>query len=113
LVFEKFIPRILELLESNGFEGPHRVILVDLVIHICPGEPIPQPEKVQKEDSYSVLCLQKGASLSEIKSAYKIKITEYHPDKVETLGVKLKQLALEESIRINLAYETLRRAGVE
>jgi len=47
----------------------------------------------------------------QIKSAYRKKISEYHPDKVNGLGDKLKALAEEESKRINLAIEVLKKSG--
>ncbi len=59
-------------------------------------------------DPYKVLELEKTASQQEIKSAYKKKVSEYHPDKVENLGPELKTLAMEKTIEINKAYEMLK-----
>ena len=43
-------------------------------------------------------------SLTDIKKAYQIKIKEYHPDKVDSMGEDLKKLAEEETKKINEAY---------
>ena len=52
-----------------------------------------------------ILGLQGRINIDSIKKAYKNKMKEYHPDKVENLGEKLKKLASEESKLINEAYE--------
>jgi len=63
------------------------------------------------EQCFQVLNLNISATHSEIKRAYKIKMKEYHPDKVAFLGVKLKQLANQESQSINAAFQTLKERG--
>gem|GEM_PF-3083852 len=50
-----------------------------------------------------------GATL--IRQAYKNKMGDYHPDKVNNLGVKLKKLAEHESKRINAAYDLLKNSA--
>tara|TARA_Y100000590_G_scaffold34037_1_gene37233 strand:+ start:1030 stop:1407 length:378 start_codon:yes stop_codon:yes gene_type:complete len=60
----------------------------------------------EKESYYAVVLGLKGeVNKEEIKRAYRKKMNEYHPDKVNKLGQKLKKLALEESQKINEAYE--------
>jgi hypothetical protein len=54
---------------------------------------------------HEVLGVEPTASLEEIKSAWKARLKEYHPDRVATLGPKLKALAEEESKTLNAAYE--------
>ena len=43
-----------------------------------------------KEDFYDILGIQKGASASEIKKAYRKKAIEFHPDKTREM-IKLRQ----------------------
>lgn len=53
------------------------------------------------------------APIEEIKAAWKARMKEYHPDRVQTLGPKLKELAEAETKRLNEAYEAaLRSRGV-
>ncbi|MDE7226419.1 MAG: DnaJ domain-containing protein, partial [Ruminococcus sp.] len=55
-----------------------------------------------KRDYYEVLGLQKGASESEIKKAYKKKAREYHPDLNPD-----DPSCVEKMQEVNEAYETL------
>ncbi len=59
------------------------------------------------EDPYLVLQVSRTATEQEIKTAYRRRIKEYHPDRVAALGVHLRALAEEESKRINHAYAVL------
>jgi len=62
-------------------------------------------------DCFSILGLQQGASKGEIRKAYLLRIKEYHPDKVENLGEKLKTLAAVEAKKINASYQMLQDRG--
>jgi len=54
------------------------------------------------------------ASIDEIRRAYKLLISQYHPDKVASLGDELKDLAEHKSKEITQAYrEALRMRGEE
>lgn len=54
------------------------------------------------------------ASADEIKRAYKLLISKYHPDKVAMLGEELIKLAEHKSKEITQAYrEALRLRGVD
>lgn len=70
--------------------------------------PPPRRPSVQ-DDPWAVLGVSPGASAAEIREAYIKRCLEYHPDRVATLGEKLRLLAEEETKRINVAYEALRR----
>ena len=61
------------------------------------------PEK----DPYSVLGVQKGASLEDIKMAYKRLAHQYHPDKVNHLGQEFRDLAEKRFKEIQKAYQEL------
>jgi hypothetical protein len=59
-----------------------------------------------------VLGVSDDASLEEIRSAYKKRISEYHPDKVAALGAEIREVAERRSKEINIAYSTaIRQLG--
>ncbi len=58
-------------------------------------------------NAHNALGVPESASEQEIREAYRNKMKEYHPDKVASLGAKLRELAEEESKEINRAYEDL------
>lgn len=70
-------------------------------------KPEPSPEINCLDDCYAVLEIKADAIPLDIRAAYKKKISEYHPDKVDNLGTKIKQIAEEETRLINLAYAML------
>lgn len=63
------------------------------------------------KDSFSILSLSENATKNEIKKAYRIKMKDYHPDRVEHLGDKLKEVAAKEARNINIAYNLLKEQG--
>jgi DnaJ-class molecular chaperone len=56
-----------------------------------------------------VLGVTIDASEDEITAAYRRMAQMYHPDKVNTLGPELKELADRRMKEINAAYEALKR----
>jgi len=90
-------------LDSHGnlqiYAPPSKVFKIE--------EKLPQSEK----DARNILSVITLASKTRIKQAYKIKMLEYHPDRVNNLGSKLKSLAEHESKRINAAYKLLKRTA--
>lgn len=62
-------------------------------------------------DAYTILGVPRSASPEEIRTAYRARMQEYHPDKVAHLGAELQQLALEKSQQIQRAYHQLQQAG--
>lgn len=52
-----------------------------------------------------VLDVSPAASGREIQTAYRKKMSEYHPDKVATLGQELRELAERKSKDIDAAYK--------
>jgi hypothetical protein len=57
----------------------------------------------------SVLGLRGKITFREIKRSYRKRMQEYHPDKVSSLGPKLREVAETEAKKINLAYEFFTR----
>jgi len=58
-------------------------------------------------DPYNILNLNRSASNDEIKRAYRLQASRYHPDKVAHLGEELQALAKEKFQDIQWAYEKL------
>lgn len=56
---------------------------------------------------YEVLGIVRGASKDAIRSAYRERMMQYHPDKVAHLGEELQALANEKSQQIQRAYREL------
>lgn len=65
-----------------------------------------------KIDPYQTLELDRNAALSpsHLKSAYRQKLKQYHPDRVAFAGPKIRELANEETRRITQAYRALQAA---
>lgn len=61
------------------------------------------------DDPYRVLGVPSMASADEIKAAYRLRMAEYHPDKVAHLGPELRKLADLKTKAIQRAYERLSR----
>jgi DnaJ-domain-containing protein 1 len=60
-----------------------------------------------KRDPYEVLGVARGASIDEIKNAYRKLANKYHPDKVTYLGDEFKELADKRFKEIQEAYQEL------
>ena len=54
---------------------------------------------------HEVLGVTPAASIDEIRAAYKRKMSQYHPDKVASLGEEFMDIALNKSKEINSAYK--------
>jgi DnaJ like chaperone protein len=76
-----------------------------------PAEEFREPEK-HEAAWYEILNVAPDASTAEIKRAYRMLVSQYHPDKVATLGEELKVVAERKSTEINGAYaEAMRSRG--
>lgn len=61
-----------------------------------------------------VLNVSSQASTAELKKAYKVLMSQYHPDKVAALGEELRDLAERKSKEITVAYrEAMRCRGID
>ena len=73
---------------------------------------IDRPVRITDEealDPYKVLDIRRKASWDEVEIAYKKKVKEYHPDKFLHSPKRIHKAAKEETERLNIAYEKLRR----
>jgi hypothetical protein len=73
--------------------------------------PPPAPPPPKTRPWYEVLGVAETASTDEIKAAYRLRIKEYHPDTVSQRGGKLKELAEQETVAINVAVRQARVLG--
>ena len=64
-------------------------------------------KRFSKPDPYEVLGVNMGASIDEIKGAYRKLAGKYHPDKVEHLGDEFRILADKKFKEIQEAYAEL------
>jgi DnaJ-domain-containing protein 1 len=69
------------------------------------GAPSPSPSPSSAPAWYQTLGVAESASLEEIDNAYRVQISQYHPDKVAKLGDDIRQLAEARSKEINSAYD--------
>jgi preprotein translocase subunit Sec63 len=60
-------------------------------------------------DPYAVLGVSEQASQDEIDTAYRRKISDYHPDKVANAADEIKALAEVRAREINAAYEAIQQ----
>jgi len=62
-----------------------------------------------KKDPYEILGVKKGASMDEIKKAYREKLKKFHPDMVENLklGPEYREMFEEKTREIQEAYKQL------
>ena len=75
----------------------------------------PEPAiQVAKPNWWDVLGIPRAATIQEIRRAFREKMSEYHPDKVASLGKEIRELAERKSKEINAAYrDALFANGVE
>jgi len=83
------------------------------VVHLVLNKPAPPtprpPSQPQPQPAFApgwtrVLELPADASLDEIREAYRRLMSQYHPDKVASLGRELRELADAKSKDISAAY---------
>ena len=60
-------------------------------------------------DPYQILSIPTTSSQETIRSAYRSRMTEYHPDKVAHLGEELQKLAHRKVLEIQKAYQQLKK----
>jgi len=61
------------------------------------------------KSAYDLLEVKKSDSWEDIKRAYKRKMSQYHPDKVEQMAPEFKKVAKEKATELNKAFEQIRK----
>lgn len=69
----------------------------------------PRDASANRETPEEVLGVSTTSTDDEVRSAYRKKCKEYHPDLVASLGPKIRQVAEEELKRVNEAYSAIKR----
>lgn len=64
----------------------------------------PEPRPRTQRPWHEVLDVPPTATKDEIKAAYRVQMMAYHPDKVQTLGQEIRDLAEAKAKEISVAY---------
>ena len=64
---------------------------------------------VSQAEAYDLLGVNSGCSPEELASAYRRKMLQWHPDKLDTMAQELRDYATRRTARINEAYQMLRQ----
>lgn len=65
------------------------------------------PPSLKRNDAFRVLGVESSASADELRTAYRQRLSQYHPDKVAGLGLELQELARKKTEAIIAAYRLL------
>ena len=63
----------------------------------------------ESEDPYEILGTTPGENLEAIRRRYKEKLLQYHPDRVQHLGVEFQEMAERKTKQITEAYQRILR----
>lgn len=75
-----------------------------------PQDPAEPPPAAGPRPWHEVLGVAADASPAEIRTAYRTLMSQYHPDKVASLGPELRDLAERKSREITQAYREVMRS---
>jgi len=74
-------------------------------------ERAPEPTGlVTQAEACELLGVTQECSLGELANAYHRKVSEWHPDKLDTMAQELREYATRRTARIDEAYQKLRSA---
>ena len=71
------------------------------------GDQEPDNNRFDSHDPFTVLGVDRTASVETIKKAYRELVNKYHPDKVDHLGEEFKALAEKRFKQIQQAYQSI------
>jgi curved DNA-binding protein CbpA len=63
---------------------------------------------VAEAAAYDLLGVAPGCTPEELTAAYRRKVSQWHPDKLQTMAQELRDYAIRHTARINEAYQMLR-----
>lgn len=70
-----------------------------------PAGPFKDPSRVDATNWHQILEVPADANADAIATAYRRKISQYHPDKVAQMGEEIRAVAAAKSQQINTAYD--------
>jgi curved DNA-binding protein CbpA len=73
-------------------------------------EDAPSVEPGHSDSWFAVLGISPSATLDEVREAYKRKIKQSHPDRVQGMAANIRSLAESETKRLNAAYQEALKA---
>jgi DnaJ-domain-containing protein 1 len=97
--------RLIEQRERIGERTRQRAAKSGL--HDEPVRPLTEPE------AFALLGVTQGCTPDELAHAYHQKMSQWHPDKLETMAPELKDYATRQTQRINEAYQMLKSTTVQ
>jgi DnaJ-domain-containing protein 1 len=68
---------------------------------------------VTQGEAYELLGVSPGCKQQELAAAYRRRILQWHPDKLETMAQELRDFATRRTARINEAYARLQRRAAQ
>lgn len=71
--------------------------------------PPPPPPRPPENSPFADLEIPETATYEQARAAHIRMVKEYHPDRVEAAGKKLKALALEETTKANKAFDQIKK----
>jgi DnaJ like chaperone protein len=74
-----------------------------------PGSKDSETSHSKQKQWFEVLNVSPNATIDQIRSAYRLAIASYHPDKVASLATEFRSLADARSKEINAAYEVAKK----
>jgi DnaJ like chaperone protein len=64
----------------------------------------------ESDSDYKILEITKEATEEDIRKAYRKMAMKYHPDKVVNLGPEIQKDAKEKFLKVQQAYENIKKA---
>jgi DnaJ-domain-containing protein 1 len=78
------------------------------------GQTAAKPSRpVTETEAYELLGVSQGCTPEELAHAYHKNVSQWHPDKLESMAQELKDYATRHTARINEAYQKLRSGLVQ
>jgi DnaJ domain len=71
----------------------------------CDDAPASAPRTAGEETWFDALGLSPSATIEEVKEAYRMRIKQNHPDRVQDMSPRFRELAEAETKKLNVAYD--------
>ena len=94
-----------KVLEEFASTNPDRLLHEDEQIDTPYAEDAPSIEPAYNDSWFAILGLSPTATIDEVKEAYKTKIKQTHPDRLQGMAATIQKLAEAETKKLNAAYE--------